>query len=68
MKKVYLIYINSDMTEGKGQMVYEGNAFFDKQKALDYLDTLYGVMGYKKKWSDSPHSNGHCELKVIEVQ
>lgn len=44
MKQVFVVFKNSDMTEGRGPMVID-SIFESYEKACDYMNTKDGVMG-----------------------
>lgn len=46
---VYMIYVNSDTTEGRGHMIMAKNTgfFTDEDKAWDVADMIPGIMGRK---------------------
>jgi len=62
--KIYLVYRNSDMTEGRGSMLLD-EAFIHQKDADEYADTKSGIMGFRPKnghWRDS----GHGDWTVVE--
>lgn len=65
---VYLIYRNSDMTEGRGPMILNNkpSGFFNLQDANDYIDQQPGVMGLRSKWSEVK-SGGDWEVRPVEI-
>jgi len=54
--RIYLVFRNSDMTEGRGPMVFD-SAFIKKENANNYVDTKPGVMGRKVKWSEERYGD-----------
>jgi hypothetical protein len=44
MKKIYLVFRNDDMTEGRGPMVLD-SIYSSKEKAETYANAQDGVMG-----------------------
>jgi len=63
--KVYLVYKNSDMTEGRGPMIFD-SVFLDKEKAENYIDGKLGVMGCKAIWSKEKY--GDWEVREVEIE
>lgn len=62
--KIYLVYENSDMCEGRGPMIIHA-AFTSFEEAAAYMDYRPGVMGRREKWSIKKH--GDWEIKEIET-
>lgn len=67
--KVYVVFRNFDMTEGRGPMVLD-KIFLDESKARKYMENQSGVMGVKSGWSKQLPNwcNDHKyeEISVIE--
>ena len=61
---IYQTMRNADMTEGRGPMVPD-EAFFELTDAESYIDSKYGVMGRKAKWSEV--ENGEWQVKEVRV-
>jgi len=54
---IYLVYVNSDTTEGRGPMIQAHNSgfFFSEDAAWEFADTLGGLMGRRPEggsWRD----------------
>jgi hypothetical protein len=52
--KIYFVYRNEDMNEGRGPMVFD-RAFLHETAAIRYMDSQEGVFGRKFKWSEGVH-------------
>lgn len=62
--QIFLVYRNSDMTEGRGPMVVDC-AFKHKEDAEAYIDMRPGVMGRRDNWR--LRKSGDWEVRPIEV-
>jgi hypothetical protein len=63
--EIYLVFRNSDMTEGRGPMIFD-SAFLSKKKAEEYVDEKPGVMGRKMKWSERKY--GDWEIRTVQTK
>lgn len=62
--KVWLVYKNSDTTEGRGPMVLDC-IFHYRADAAAYIDQKPGIMGRKGKWSEEEY--GDLQIKEMDV-
>lgn len=62
--KIYAVYRNNDMTEGRGAMILD-SIYTTRELAAEYADSKAGVMGRRKKWSAI--SCGDWEIREHEV-
>lgn len=53
---VYLVYRNSDTTEGRGPMVLD-SVWKTRNLAEDYMDTKPGIMGRHARWSQDKYGD-----------
>lgn len=60
----YVVFKNSDMTEGRGPMVFD-SVWLDAEKAAEYIDKQPGVMGRTAKWSEEKY--GDWEIRPIKI-
>ena len=65
MNKIFLVYENSDTTEGRGPMVIvkDSGFFLTEKEAWDFADTIPGVMGYKPQGSWRHEKYPHVEVR-----
>lgn len=54
--KIYLVYKNADMTEGRGPMILD-SVWLNKENADNYIDQQQGVMGRECKWSEQEYGD-----------
>lgn len=62
---IYVVYVNADMTEGRGPMVVD-SIWLNKSKAEKYIDSKEGVMGRKNTWSNVAY--GDWMIKSMETE
>lgn len=55
-KQVYVVMRNSEMTEGRGPMVFH-SLWSTKEVADHFIDEQPGVMGRKQKWSQQKYGD-----------
>ncbi len=48
MRKIYIVYRNSDFTEGKGVMLFHC-AFSDGEEAIKYVEKQQGIFGSSQR-------------------
>lgn len=70
--KLFLVYKNSDMTEGNGPMVVH-SIWLSEKNANEFIDKQRGVMGRLPdiKWSEWPERYGYggdWQVKPIETE
>ncbi len=58
-QKIYLVFKNSDLTEGRGPMVFH-SAWKDKSEAIKFMDRQPGVMGRRGVWSEQKYGDWEC--------
>lgn len=56
MQKIFMVYKQSDTTEGRGPMVFH-TAFTTEEVANAYIDDRPGVMGRTAKWSKEKYGD-----------
>ncbi len=65
LNTIYLVYVNADMTEGRGPMILAKNSgfFINEDEAWQYADTLCGIMG-RKPSSGSWRTERYRDIEV----
>jgi hypothetical protein len=64
--KVYMVYRNADMTEGRGPMVFD-RIYLKQAAAIRFIDDQDGLMGRRFKWSEGVYTDWQVrETNVIE--
>jgi len=63
-QKVFVVYFNADMIEGRGPMLFH-SVYADRKKAEKFIDKQPGVMGRKVKWSTEKYGDWTIEEKEM---